>query len=135
MRVLVIDNYDSFTYNLVQYLGELGAEIEVVRNDRAEVGELAGGEGGGDRRVDHPARHVDAGRSEDYYSGFEDLRLDYLPSVRGKKSKFGEVVERALELQNELLELLELHPALLDLDLEVDVLLQRRVDLVRGELR
>jgi len=39
-RVLVIDNYDSFTYNLVQYLGELGAEIEVVRNDRAEVGEL-----------------------------------------------------------------------------------------------
>ena len=32
-RVLVIDNYDSFTYNLVQYLGELGAEPEVVRND------------------------------------------------------------------------------------------------------
>ena len=32
-RVLVIDNYDSFTYNLVQYLGELGAELEVVRND------------------------------------------------------------------------------------------------------
>ena len=41
-RVLVIDNYDSFTYNLVQYLGELGAEIEVVRNDRAAVGELLG---------------------------------------------------------------------------------------------
>ncbi len=40
MRVLVIDNYDSFTYNLVQYLGELGAEVEVVRNDKAEVGEL-----------------------------------------------------------------------------------------------
>jgi anthranilate synthase/aminodeoxychorismate synthase-like glutamine amidotransferase len=33
MRVLVIDNYDSFTYNLVQYLGELGTEPEVVRND------------------------------------------------------------------------------------------------------
>ena len=33
MNVLVIDNYDSFTYNLVQYLGELGAEVEVVRND------------------------------------------------------------------------------------------------------
>ena len=32
-RVLVIDNYDSFTYNLVQYLGELGAEVEVMRND------------------------------------------------------------------------------------------------------
>ena len=40
MRVLVIDNYDSFTYNLVQYLGELGAEIEVIRNDRATVTEL-----------------------------------------------------------------------------------------------
>ncbi|MGH2852335.1 MAG: anthranilate synthase component II [Solirubrobacteraceae bacterium] len=40
MRVLVIDNYDSFTYNLVQYLGELGAEIAVVRNDRAGVDEL-----------------------------------------------------------------------------------------------
>jgi anthranilate synthase/aminodeoxychorismate synthase-like glutamine amidotransferase len=39
-RVLVIDNYDSFTYNLVQYLGELGAEVEVVRNDRATVDEL-----------------------------------------------------------------------------------------------
>ena len=40
MRVLVIDNYDSFTYNLVQYLGELGAELEVVRNDQASVDEL-----------------------------------------------------------------------------------------------
>jgi anthranilate synthase/aminodeoxychorismate synthase-like glutamine amidotransferase len=40
MRVLVIDNYDSFAYNLVQYLGELGAEVEVVRNDRATVEEL-----------------------------------------------------------------------------------------------
>jgi len=40
MRVLVVDNYDSFTYNLVQYLGELGAEVEVVRNDRATVDDL-----------------------------------------------------------------------------------------------
>src|SRR5213076_1018491 len=40
VRVLLIDNYDSFTYNLVQYLGELGAEIDVVRNDRATVDEL-----------------------------------------------------------------------------------------------
>src|ERR1700684_4377890 len=40
MRVLVLDNYDSFTYNLVQYLGELGAELEVVRNDHASVDEL-----------------------------------------------------------------------------------------------
>ena len=40
MRVLMIDNYDSFTYNLVQYLGELGAQVEVVRNDVSEVGAL-----------------------------------------------------------------------------------------------
>jgi len=40
VRVLVLDNYDSFTYNLVQYLGELGAELEVVRNDHATVEEL-----------------------------------------------------------------------------------------------
>ncbi len=39
-RVLVVDNYDSFTYNLVQALGELGGEIEVVRNDRAAVDAL-----------------------------------------------------------------------------------------------
>jgi para-aminobenzoate synthetase component 2 len=35
--ILVIDNYDSFTYNLVQYLGELGADLEVVRNDQKTV--------------------------------------------------------------------------------------------------
>jgi anthranilate synthase component 2 len=39
--VCVIDNYDSFTYNLVQYLGELGAEVHVVRNDAASVEEVA----------------------------------------------------------------------------------------------
>jgi anthranilate synthase/aminodeoxychorismate synthase-like glutamine amidotransferase len=42
MRVLVVDNYDSFTYNLVQYLGELGAEVVAVRNDAASVDELIG---------------------------------------------------------------------------------------------
>ena len=38
--VFVLDNYDSFTYNLVQYLGELGAEIEVRRNDQVTVSEI-----------------------------------------------------------------------------------------------
>ena len=40
MKVILVDNYDSFTYNLVQYLGELGADMEVVRNDQATVDEL-----------------------------------------------------------------------------------------------
>ena len=38
--LLIIDNYDSFTYNLVQYLGELGAEMKVVRNDELTVDEI-----------------------------------------------------------------------------------------------
>ncbi len=52
MRVLVVDNYDSFTYNLVQYLGELEADVQTVRNDRATVRELV--DGGYDRCVVSP---------------------------------------------------------------------------------
>jgi anthranilate synthase/aminodeoxychorismate synthase-like glutamine amidotransferase len=44
-KLAVIDNYDSFTYNLFQYLGELGVEPEVHRNDEVTVGELAGYDG------------------------------------------------------------------------------------------
>ena len=41
LRILLLDNYDSFTYNLYQYLCELGAEVEVVRNDQISVDEIA----------------------------------------------------------------------------------------------
>ena len=41
IRVLVLDNYDSFTYNLVQYLGELGQEVKVVRNDEIAAADIA----------------------------------------------------------------------------------------------
>ena len=41
IKLLMIDNYDSFTYNLVQYFGELGAQVEVVRNDQISVQEVA----------------------------------------------------------------------------------------------
>jgi len=41
MRVIMVDNYDSFTYNLVQYLGELGADVTVVRNDEVSVANIA----------------------------------------------------------------------------------------------
>jgi anthranilate synthase/aminodeoxychorismate synthase-like glutamine amidotransferase len=63
MRVLVIDNYDSFTYNLVQYLGELGAEPDVVRNDLVGLDQLLA------RKPDRvvispgPCRPADAGVS------------------------------------------------------------------------
>ena len=38
-KILVVDNYDSFVYNLVQYLGQLGAEVTVKRNDEVELSE------------------------------------------------------------------------------------------------
>ena len=65
MRVLIVDNYDSFTYNLVQYLGELGAELDVVRNDAATAAALV------ERRPDRavvspgPGAPPDAGISVD----------------------------------------------------------------------
>ena len=40
MKLLMIDNYDSFTYNIVQYLGELGAKVTVARNDEITLGEI-----------------------------------------------------------------------------------------------
>jgi anthranilate synthase/aminodeoxychorismate synthase-like glutamine amidotransferase len=63
VRILVIDNYDSFTFNLVQYLGELGADLDVVRNDAATVDELLARQP--DRAVisPGPCRPVDAGIS------------------------------------------------------------------------
>ncbi len=41
IKVVMVDNYDSFTYNLVQYLGELGADVTVVRNDQVSVDDIA----------------------------------------------------------------------------------------------
>ena len=40
VKLLMIDNYDSFTYNVVQYLGELGAEVKVIRNDELSIAEI-----------------------------------------------------------------------------------------------
>jgi len=57
--VLVIDNYDSFTFNLVQYLGELGAHIRVLRNDQASVDEIAA------TRPDHIVISPGPGRPEE----------------------------------------------------------------------
>jgi anthranilate synthase component 2 len=51
MKLLMIDNYDSFTYNIVQYFGELGAEVEVARNDEIDVAQIAGRIAGGVTRL------------------------------------------------------------------------------------
>ena len=64
MKLLVIDNYDSFTYNLVQYFGELGAEVVVKRNDEISLEDI--GRLGTDRICisPGPGRPEDAGISE-----------------------------------------------------------------------
>ena len=52
--IVLIDNYDSFTFNLVQYLGELGADVEVFRNDAIDVAGIRA------RREDHAVRPLRA---------------------------------------------------------------------------
>ena len=66
--VLVVDNYDSFTYNLVQYLGELGADVEVVRNDLPRAARAQ------PRPRDRVARPVHAGGGRALQGGDPALR-------------------------------------------------------------
>jgi anthranilate synthase/aminodeoxychorismate synthase-like glutamine amidotransferase len=86
MKALVIDNYDSFVYNLVQYLGELGAEVEVVRNDRAEVPELL--ERGADRLVvsPGPCTPAEAGISVEAVRTFAEAGTPVLGVCLGHQS-------------------------------------------------
>src|SRR5690242_10803281 len=67
--IAVIDNYDSFTYNLVQYLGTLGAEVTVRRNDEVTVKELAAMKPDGLLISPGPGEPRDAGISEDARRG------------------------------------------------------------------
>jgi anthranilate synthase/aminodeoxychorismate synthase-like glutamine amidotransferase len=86
MRVLVIDNYDSFTYNLVQYLGELGCDVEVLRNDRASVGELL--ERGAERLVisPGPCTPADAGISIESARAFPEAGVPTLGVCLGHQA-------------------------------------------------
>jgi anthranilate synthase/aminodeoxychorismate synthase-like glutamine amidotransferase len=85
-RVLMVDNYDSFTYNLVQYLGELGCELEVVRNDRATVGALL--EQGFDRVVVSPGPCTpnEAGISVEAMRAFPEAGVPTLGVCLGHQS-------------------------------------------------
>jgi anthranilate synthase/aminodeoxychorismate synthase-like glutamine amidotransferase len=86
VRVLVLDNYDSFTYNLVQYLGELGADPDVVRHDKATVAELL------ERRPDRlvispgPCTPADAGISIEASRAFPEAGIPTLGVCLGHQS-------------------------------------------------
>ena len=86
MNVLVVDNYDSFTYNLVQYLGELGASVDVVRNDVATVDELLAR--GADRLVisPGPCTPAEAGISVEAARRFPEAGVPTLGVCLGHQS-------------------------------------------------
>ena len=99
MRTLVIDNYDSFTYNLVQFLGELGCDLETVRNDAATVDELLEREP--DRVVVSPGPCTpnEAGISLDVVRRFPEAGVPTLGVCLGHQSlaqAFGGTVVRDL---------------------------------------
>jgi len=97
LKVVVIDNYDSFTFNLVQYLGELGAELDVVRNDAVTVEQLL--ERCPDRLVVSPGPCTpdDAGISIDAVRRFPEAGIPTLGVCLGHQSiaqAFGATVVR-----------------------------------------
>ncbi len=101
-RILVIDNYDSFVYNLVQYLGELGADPVVIRNDQQTVDQLANLNPDGLLISPGPGRPDDAGVSLDAI-GFFGTRIPVFGVCLGHQcigQLFGGHVIRAPELMH-----------------------------------
>ncbi len=99
MKVLVVDNYDSFTYNLVQYFGELGAEPIVIRND--EVSPIEGASLRPDRLVISPGPGTpdDTGYSMEYLTtiGIKIPTLGVCLGHQAIVAAFGGVIGRAPE--------------------------------------
>jgi anthranilate synthase/aminodeoxychorismate synthase-like glutamine amidotransferase len=98
MKLLVIDNYDSFTYNLVQYLGELGAGVDVVRNDVETVDALLGREPEGLVVSPGPGRPADAGVSIEAVRCFGEAGIPVLGVCLGHQAigeAFGGRIVRA----------------------------------------
>jgi len=103
MRLLMIDNYDSFTYNLVQYLGELGAEVDVVRNDEATVEELLDRGVGGPVISPGPGEPDAAGISVDAVARFGETGVPVLGVCLGHQSigaAFGAKIVRARSIMH-----------------------------------
>lgn len=101
MRVLVVDNYDSFVYNLVQYLAQLGVEPVVLRNDELSAGLDELGEVGAVLVSPGPGTPEEAGRSIDVIKAAGDRNLPLLGVCLGHQAigvAWGGVVERAPEL-------------------------------------
>jgi anthranilate synthase component II len=73
-RILIVDNYDSFTYNLVQELSELGASVDVMRNDAVEVADVLADLPDGLVISPGPGRPADAGRSNDLVLALAGVR-------------------------------------------------------------
>ncbi len=97
-RVFMIDNYDSFTYNLVQYLGELGAKITVKRNDRVTLDEIAAAQPTHLVVSPGPCTPNEAGISMDAIARFGAERLPVLGVCLGHQAigqVYGGVVRRA----------------------------------------
>ncbi len=103
MRLLMIDNYDSFTYNLVQYLGELGAEVDVVRNDEVTVDELIARGGEGLVVSPGPGTPADAGISVDAVLRFGSAGVPVFGVCLGHQSigaAFGARIVRAQSIMH-----------------------------------
>src|SRR6185437_10972930 len=102
-RVVVIDNYDSFVYNLVQYLGELGAEPVVVRNDATDLDGLFALKPNGLLVSPGPGRPEDAGISSDAIGAFAERGLPVLGVCLGHQcigALYGGAVVRAPEIMH-----------------------------------
>ena len=102
-RVLVIDNYDSFVYNLVQYLGELGAEPVVHRHDALSLGELRALEPDAVLVSPGPGRPEDAGVSNEVIKAFGESGVPVLGVCLGPQCigyTFGGDVVRADRLMH-----------------------------------
>ena len=103
MRLLMIDNYDSFTYNLVQYLRELGADVEVFRNDVASADELLARRPAGLVISPGPGRPEDAGISVDAVSACAKGEIPLLGVCLGHQAvgvAFGGRIVRARSIMH-----------------------------------